>query len=98
MKQQTSSVRPDTRGRYLPVAARRAAYVREGGQHAFVSADGRRCPARGVSEFDHVKPFAKRGSADNIRLLCSGRAILRPWAVSPLRRFALALLLVPSRS
>ena len=31
MKRQTSSVRPDTRGRYLPVAVRRAAYVREGG-------------------------------------------------------------------
>ena len=38
----------------------------------FVSADGRRRPARGFIEFDHVKPFAKRGAADpqNIRLLC----------------------------
>jgi len=48
MKRQTSSVSPDTRGRYLPVAVRRAAYVREAGQCAFVSPDGRRCPARGV--------------------------------------------------
>jgi len=78
IKRQTSSVRPDTRGRYLPVAVRRAAYVREGGQCAFVSPDGRRCPARGLIEFDHVKPFAKRGSADpqNIRLLCRSHNLL----------------------
>jgi len=50
----------------LPVAARRAAYVREGGQCAFVSRRRRALPgaARGFIEFDHVKPFAKRGSAD----------------------------------
>jgi len=75
MKRQTSSVSPDMRGRYLPVAVRRAAYIREGGQCAFVSADGRPCPARGLIEFDHVKPFAKRGSANpqNVRLLCSSQ-------------------------
>jgi len=41
-------------------------------------ADGRRCPARGFIEFDHVKPFAKRGSADeqNIRLLCRSHNLL----------------------
>jgi len=41
---------------------RRAAYVLEGGQWAFVSADGRRRHARGFLEFAHVKPFAKHGS------------------------------------
>ena len=39
---------------------------------AFVSANGRRCAARGFLEFDHRKPFAKQGTSDaaNIRLLC----------------------------
>jgi len=83
----------------------RAAYVREGGQCAFVSADGRRCPARGFIEFDHVKPFAKRcpklstEGAPSRRLEREddqGRETdvrandSQPVAVSPFRRFAVS--------
>jgi hypothetical protein len=60
------------RGRYVRVTVRRETHARERGQCAFISADGRRCTARGFLEFDHRKPFAKHGTSDaaNIRLLC----------------------------
>ena len=49
IKRQTSCVRPDARGRYLPVAVRRTAYVREGGQCAFVSQTAGAVPRGGLS-------------------------------------------------
>jgi len=67
-----------TRGRYLNVAVRRAAYTRDRGQCAFVSAQGRRCTARTFLELDHRQPFARFGAADasNIRLLCRAHNLL----------------------
>lgn len=58
--------------RYVPVAVRRAVYLRDCGQCSFVSEDGRRCEARARLELDHVEPWAKGGDAevDNIRLRC----------------------------
>jgi len=68
----------DKHSRYLPVAVRRATFARDGGRCAFVSADGRRCNARTFVEFEHVKPFAKAGPADdrNLRLLCKAHNLL----------------------
>ena len=66
------------RGRYVAVAVRREAHVRDRGQCAFVAADGRRCTASARLEFDHVKPFARLGASDalNIRLLCRAHNLL----------------------
>ncbi len=68
----------DKRSRYLSVAVRREAHERDRGQCSFVSADGRRCDAGAFLEFDHVKPFARRGGCDaqNIRLLCKAHNLL----------------------
>jgi hypothetical protein len=51
---------------------RRAVWQRDGGQCAFVSADGRTCTDRTFLEFHHVQAYAKRGPAtvDNISLRC----------------------------
>ena len=64
--------------RYLRVRVRREIHARDGGQCAFVSADGRRCNARGFIQFDHVDPFARNGSSDtpNLRLLCKAHNLL----------------------
>jgi hypothetical protein len=58
--------------RYIPAAIRRAVWVRDGGQCAFVSADGRRCDERRCLEFHHLWPFAENGKAtvENIQLRC----------------------------
>ncbi|HKO50118.1 MAG TPA: hypothetical protein VJV79_20450 [Polyangiaceae bacterium] len=66
------------RGRYLAVAVRRETHSRDQGQCAFVSAEGRRCNARALLEFDHVEPFARFGAADarNVRLLCRAHNLL----------------------
>jgi hypothetical protein len=66
------------RGRYVRVTVRREAHVRDGGQCAFVSADGRRCTARAFLELDHVIPFASSGGPEawNIRLLCRAHNLL----------------------
>ena len=66
------------RGRYVPVTVRREIYGRDRGQCAFVSADGRRCNARTFLELDHVKPYARLGTADapNIRVLCQAHNLL----------------------
>jgi hypothetical protein len=59
-------------GRYLTVGVRREVYARDGGQCAFVSADGRRCTARALLQFDHVVPYVRLGASQvgNMRLLC----------------------------
>jgi 5-methylcytosine-specific restriction endonuclease McrA len=63
---------PSPRSRYIPAAVRRAVWARDGGQCAFVAANGRRCPERGFLEFHHVEPYAAGGAAtvDNIQLRC----------------------------
>jgi 5-methylcytosine-specific restriction endonuclease McrA len=58
--------------RDIPDDVKRASWRRDGGQCAFVSADGHRCTERTFLEFHHVIPYAKGGRAtvDNISLRC----------------------------
>jgi hypothetical protein len=58
--------------RHVPAHVRRAVWERDGGQCTFVSAAGRRCPARRFLEFDHLEPVARGGRATlaTIRLRC----------------------------
>ncbi len=51
---------------------KRSAWQRDGGQCAFVSADGHRCTERAFLEFHHVQPYALGGpaTAENISLRC----------------------------
>jgi hypothetical protein len=61
------------RSRYIPHAVLREVHARDGGQCAFVSAEGRRCAARGFLEMHHHDvPFARGGesTAQNLRLMC----------------------------
>jgi hypothetical protein len=73
-----AGIHAGNRGRYLAVSVRREIYGRDGGQCAFVAADGRRCQARAFLEFDHRKPFARFGASDarNVRLLCKAHNLL----------------------
>jgi hypothetical protein len=70
------SIRPGTdaaiRSRHVPRAVKRAAWRRDAGQCAFVSATGRRCTERVFLEFHHVQAYAKQGPATvgNISLHC----------------------------
>jgi hypothetical protein len=63
-----------TRDRCIPAHVRRAVWDRDAGQCTFVSEKGRRCAARRLLEFDHIKPVARGGNAtiDGIRLRCRG--------------------------
>ena len=58
--------------RHIPAHVKRAVWERDQGQCTFVSEAGRRCPARGRVEFDHVDPVACGGRATVVgtRLLC----------------------------
>jgi hypothetical protein len=58
--------------RYVPRAVLRAIYARDAGQCSYVSADGRRCCARGFLEVHHHLAFALGGAAsfENLRLVC----------------------------
>ena len=69
---------PEKRTRHVAAQVRREIHARDGSRCAFVSADGRRCSATALLEFDHVKPFAKFGAADasNLRLLCKAHNLL----------------------
>jgi hypothetical protein len=64
--------RPSANARHVPAAVRREVWERDGGQCTFVSAAGRRCPARTRLEYDHVEPVARGGRATvgQIRLRC----------------------------
>jgi hypothetical protein len=66
------------RSRYLGVAVRREAHLRDHGRCAFVSTDGRRCTARARLELDHIEPFARLGTGEarTIRLLCRAHNLL----------------------
>jgi hypothetical protein len=58
--------------RHVPVAVKRAVWVRDLGRCAFVAQDGRRCAERAFLEFHHVRPFAAGGEAtvENIHVRC----------------------------
>jgi 5-methylcytosine-specific restriction endonuclease McrA len=59
------------RSRRIPADVRRAVWIRNGGQCAFVGPCGR-CTERGFFEFHHILPFADGGAAtvENIQLRC----------------------------
>ncbi|HKA23491.1 MAG TPA: hypothetical protein VKF80_00785 [Candidatus Eisenbacteria bacterium] len=63
-----------TQDRCIPAHIRRVVWERDAGQCTFVSDDGRRCAARRLLEFDHVKPVARGGKAsvEGVRLRCRG--------------------------
>jgi len=58
--------------RDLPVAVKRAVWVRDLGRCAFVAQDGRHCGERAFVEFHHLRPYAAGGEATvgNIQLRC----------------------------
>ena len=58
--------------RHIPNDVKRAVYLRDGGQCAFVSAAGKRCTERTFLQFHHMQPYAKHGPAtvENIALRC----------------------------
>jgi hypothetical protein len=64
--------RPALPSRDVPRAVKRAAWRRDAGQCAFLSAAGRRCTERTFLEFHHIEPYAKQGPATvaNISLRC----------------------------
>jgi hypothetical protein len=59
--------------RHIPADVKRVVWARDGGQCAFVSDSGKRCPSRELIEFDHQDLVACGGQAtvDKVRLLCS---------------------------
>jgi 5-methylcytosine-specific restriction endonuclease McrA len=59
-------------GRYIPMHVRRAVRERDADRCTFVAENGRRCEARRLLEFDHVKPVARGGksTSGNLRLRC----------------------------
>ena len=59
-------------GRYIRSEVRNAVWKRDKGQCTFVSADGKRCTARRLLEFDHVTPVARGGNStvEGVRLRC----------------------------
>jgi hypothetical protein len=58
--------------RHVPAAVRRAVWLRERGQCAFVARRGRRCTERTFLELHHLRPYALGGEAtvSNISLRC----------------------------
>jgi hypothetical protein len=60
------------KSRYVPRGVLRAIYARDAGRCSYVSADGRRCSARGFLEVHHHRAFALGGPATvgNLRLVC----------------------------
>ncbi len=59
--------------RAIPVAVKRAVWLRDLGRCAFVAEDGRRCGERAFVEFHHLRPFAAGGDAtvEGIQLRCA---------------------------
>jgi 5-methylcytosine-specific restriction endonuclease McrA len=65
--------RPTAAGsRHIPAAVKRAVWLRDRGQCAFMARIGRRCTERAFLEFHHIRPFAVGGEATvgNISLRC----------------------------
>jgi hypothetical protein len=67
-----SSRGPVPGSRHLPVAVKRAVWVRDLGRCAFVGASGHRCDERAFLQFHHVRPYevVGEGTVDNIELRC----------------------------
>jgi hypothetical protein len=63
---------PNPNSRHIPHQVRREVVERDQERCTFVSADGHRCKATGMLEFDHIDAFARGGlpTTDKIRLLC----------------------------
>jgi len=59
--------------RTVSAEVRRIVWRRDGGQCAFIGADGRRCDARGRLEFHHRSPYGASGppTVENISLRCA---------------------------
>ena len=64
--------RRSARARHVPAEVKRAVWKRDQGQCTFVGETGRRCPARGFLEFDHIDEVARGGEAtvNGMRLRC----------------------------
>ncbi|HXK18757.1 MAG TPA: HNH endonuclease signature motif containing protein [Polyangiaceae bacterium] len=63
---------PRQRGRYIPAAARREVYRRDGGRCSYVDERGERCCETRYLELHHLQPFARQGAhvASNLALRC----------------------------
>ncbi len=63
---------PSAGSRHIPARVKRAVWLRDGGQCAFVARGGRRCSGRAFLEFHHLRPFAVGGEAtiENVELRC----------------------------
>ena len=63
---------PRWRGRYIPVAVRRAVEGRDQGRCTHVDETGRRCEETSLLEFHHEVPYARGGAAtvETITLRC----------------------------
>jgi hypothetical protein len=71
----------EAKSRYIPRKIRAEVFARDNGQCTFVSADGRRCQARGFLEVHHHEvTFARGGEAtvENLRVTCRAHNSL--WA------------------
>jgi len=66
------TARSSSSPRHIPARVRRAVQARDKGQCTYVSADGHRCEARKLLEYDHEIPLARGGRTcvSNLRLRC----------------------------
>jgi len=62
----------DKTSRHIPADVKRAVWLRDRGQCAFVAVTGVRCPERTFLELHHIQPYALKGAATvaNIALRC----------------------------
>ena len=65
--------------RSIPAEVKRKVWQRDQGQCQFKSAKGQSCGATGFLQFDHIKSYAKGGTAtfDNIQILCANHNRLK---------------------
>ena len=88
---------PAPTGRSVPAVIKRAVWERDQGRCSYVDpTTGRRCSSRHLLQIDHIRPWARGGSAqlDNLRLLChahhrhrhTGPNVPRPETRTPLDR------------
>jgi hypothetical protein len=63
---------PIVESRHIPSDVKRAVWRRDGGQCAFATSAGQRCPQRSFLEFHHLIAYARRGPATvaNVSLRC----------------------------
>jgi 5-methylcytosine-specific restriction endonuclease McrA len=66
------TARPSSNPRHIPAHVRRAVRKRDDTRCTYVSADGHRCEARKLLEYDHEVPLARGGMTcvANVRLRC----------------------------